>query len=231
MKQKRKGEVSSETMLWVLGVFIVFVILFVLFWPEQALSKVKDAALSFGFGLLPEEKKPEFKGESEISEEKRAAYFYNTGEYYVTSSDIDKFNPNWTKDDKLLKKNSVYIYFDREIDPVFLTSAHFSLYYTYEGRKQGGNPLGEKLGEGQMPYGPFWEARYNNFGSNQWFLECDKECTKTIKENENLKSGFKLINLKPNRYYMLVYPQPLVNSLIEEGHDSIQFKTAKTITG
>lgn len=54
---------------WAIGIFIVFVILFLIFAPGQLFAKVRDQAINFGFGLLPEQKKPEFQGKIEIPPE------------------------------------------------------------------------------------------------------------------------------------------------------------------
>ena len=56
----------TEFVGWAIGIFIVIVILFLIFAPNQLFAKVRDQAINFGFGLLPEQKKPEFQGKTEI---------------------------------------------------------------------------------------------------------------------------------------------------------------------
>ena len=83
----------TEAIAWILGLFVVAVILFVLFFPDQTLSKVKDAALNFGFGLLPEERKPEFQGEDQVTEEVKSQF----------SELASKFNEKYAEDSCMIK--------------------------------------------------------------------------------------------------------------------------------
>lgn len=62
----RKGVTFLEGISWLLGIAILLVILFLIFAPEQLLAKVRDAALSFGFGLVPGQEKPKFEGKTNI---------------------------------------------------------------------------------------------------------------------------------------------------------------------
>jgi hypothetical protein len=112
MKFGKKGIAVGETVLWILGIFVVLVILYALFFPGQALSKVKDGALAFGYGLFPDQRKPEFEGESKVSGEVKSEFNelvskfksnggegacliklengINAGEYLFTFSKVDK---------------------------------------------------------------------------------------------------------------------------------------------
>lgn len=57
------GMFDSEALYWMMAIFVVFVIVIVFLFPGAILDRVKEAAFSFGFGKLPEERAPEFKGE------------------------------------------------------------------------------------------------------------------------------------------------------------------------
>ena len=54
---------------WAIGLLILIVIAFLIFAPNQLFAKVRDQAINFGFGLLPEQKKPEFQGKTNIPSE------------------------------------------------------------------------------------------------------------------------------------------------------------------
>jgi hypothetical protein len=66
---KKKGMIGwSELIKWLLGIFIVLVIIFTFFGP-QFFGAIRDAAFYFGYGKLPGEREPEFAGESEVPKE------------------------------------------------------------------------------------------------------------------------------------------------------------------
>lgn len=75
MKMKKRGT-FSEIGGWALGLVIVLVVIFVLLGPKKLLSETKDAIFSFGAGLLPEEKPPQFSSIERISPE-LGKYFDN----------------------------------------------------------------------------------------------------------------------------------------------------------
>jgi len=85
----KKGDFTWSTIISLLiGVFVVSLIIFILFFPNQLLSKARDSAFSLDIGLHPEEKPPEFIGTS-VNKETNS-YFANL---------IKKIKSN-TKNDK-----------------------------------------------------------------------------------------------------------------------------------
>lgn len=63
---KKKGVVVSPTIFWILGIFVVCIIIYALAFPGQLASKSRDLAFSFGLGELPSERPPEYQGESTV---------------------------------------------------------------------------------------------------------------------------------------------------------------------
>jgi len=60
MKLKKKGMVWSVVIKWMIGIFVVLILIYILVGPEKLFDKAKDMAFYFGIGLLQEEKAPDF---------------------------------------------------------------------------------------------------------------------------------------------------------------------------
>ncbi|MBI2134980.1 hypothetical protein HYU09_03240 [Candidatus Woesearchaeota archaeon] len=65
----RKAASITEFVGWAAGILVVIVIIALIFAPSQLFAKVREQALNFGFGFLPEQKKPEFQGQVQIPQE------------------------------------------------------------------------------------------------------------------------------------------------------------------
>lgn len=60
---KKNAEISiSEALLWALGIFFLILIIYAFIDPGGLLGKSFNALFSFGFGLSPEKRNPEFQG-------------------------------------------------------------------------------------------------------------------------------------------------------------------------
>ncbi len=64
-----KAATFTEFAGWAIGILVVIVIIAFIFMPGKLFASVRDQAINFGFGLLPEQKKPEFQGKSDIPQE------------------------------------------------------------------------------------------------------------------------------------------------------------------
>lgn len=55
MSKGKKGMMWGEVLKWFIGIFILVVILFILFGPEELFAEIKYSMLSLGSGLFPED--------------------------------------------------------------------------------------------------------------------------------------------------------------------------------
>ena len=65
---KKRGT-FSEIGGWFIGIIVVLVIIFILFFPNKLFAQARDAVFSFGAGLIPGEKIPQYSGEPRVPAE------------------------------------------------------------------------------------------------------------------------------------------------------------------
>ena len=63
---RKKGFTGTEALKWVLGLFVLFVILYVLFGPKELFAQTKDTLFNFVYIFVPEEKAPQVELKSRI---------------------------------------------------------------------------------------------------------------------------------------------------------------------
>ena len=70
----KKATLWDVPIKWAFGILIVIVILFVIFGPEQLLSKAKEAAFYFGIGLLPGQRETQYIGPPLVKEDVKNSF-------------------------------------------------------------------------------------------------------------------------------------------------------------
>ena len=71
---RKKGNMWGEAIKWAFGILVLIVIIFVIFGPEQLLSKARDAAFYFGLGLMPGQREPQYVGPPLVKEDVKTSF-------------------------------------------------------------------------------------------------------------------------------------------------------------
>jgi len=72
---RKRAEISFGTaVMWVLGIFVLLVLIYIFYGPEQLWSGIRAALFSFGFGSMPGDREPTFRDEPLVSNEQQLKF-------------------------------------------------------------------------------------------------------------------------------------------------------------